>query len=275
MTQSPAVHIRLEVREGGARIAFITLDDERRLNAMSASLMSQFVAMMDDLSRDEALRAVVITGAGDRAFVGGADIDEMAGLATPQAARAFIGAVHDCCEAVRACPAPVIARINGFALGAGLELAAACDLRVACDTAVFGMPEVRLGVPSVVEAALLPMLIGWGRTREMLLLGETWDAGRALTIGLVDAVVAFADLDAAVEARIGALLAAGPRAIRLQKALIRAWEGLPLKDAIAAGVDAFAAAFETDEPKTAIAAFRAARLAARRDRDPPSPARDQ
>ena len=155
---------------------------------------------------------------------------------------------------MRAAPVPVIARIGGYALGAGLELAASCDLRVAAEGAVFGMPEVRLGIPSVVEAALLPGLVGWGRAREMLLLGETFDADAALAMGLVDAVVPAADLDAAVEARLAALLAAGPRAIRLQKALIRAWEDLPLKDAVAAGVDAFAAAFETDEPARAMAA---------------------
>ncbi len=156
-------------------------------------------------------------------------------------------------------PVPVIARIGGWALGAGLELAAACDLRVAAEGAMFGMPEVRLGIPSVVEAALLPALVGWGRTREMLLLGETFDAATALRIGLVEAAVPAADLDGAIEARLAALLAGAPRAIRLQKALIRAWEDLPLEGAIAAGIEAFAAAYETGEPRAVMAAWRAAR----------------
>lgn len=160
---------------------------------------------------------------------------------------------------MRAAPVPVIARIGGHALGAGLELAASCDLRVAAEGAVFGMPEVKLGIPSVVEAALLPGLVGWGRARAMLLRGESFDAGAALAMGLVDAVVPAADLDAAVESRLAALLAAGPRAVRLQKALIRAWEDLPLKDAVTAGVEAFAAAFETDEPAAMMAAWRARR----------------
>lgn len=160
---------------------------------------------------------------------------------------------------VRAIPVPTIARINGLCLGAGLELAAACDLRVAADHAVFGMPEVKLGIPSVVEAALLPMLVGWGRTREMLLLGGTFDAASALAWGLVERLVPAAELDAAVAAWIAAVLAAQPHAVRLQKRLIRSWEDLPIRAAVAAGVDAFESAYETDEPVTAMRAFLAAR----------------
>jgi enoyl-CoA hydratase/carnithine racemase len=186
-------------------------------------------------------------------------VDQLAAITGPDDARAFITRVHACCAAVRDLAVPVIARIGGYALGAGMELAASCDLRVAAEGAVFGMPEVRLGIPSVVEAALLPALVGWGRAREMLLLGETFDAQAALRMGLVDAVVPAPELDAAVEARLAAVLAGGPRAIRLQKALIRAWEYLPLEDAIAAGIDTFAAAYETDEPRQAMAAWRAAR----------------
>jgi enoyl-CoA hydratase len=255
---SPAVHVR-QVRRAAGHVAFVTIDNARKLNTLNAALMAEFAAVFARLAGRDDLRAVVLTGAGERAFVGGADVDELAAIDGPAAARAFIGAVHACCAAVRDLPVPVIARIGGWALGAGLELAASCDLRVAAEGAMFGMPEVRLGIPSVVEAALLPALVGWGRAREMLLLGETFDAARALAIGLVEAVVPAADLDAAVEARLAAILAAGPRAMRLQKALIRAWEDLPIKAAIAAGIDAFAAAYETDEPRKAMAAWRAAR----------------
>ena len=134
-----------------------------------------------------------------------------------QAREAFITLVHRTCDCLRELPVPVIARVNGYALGAGLEVAAACDLRVASSNAVFGMPEVKVGIPSVVEAALLPGLIGWGRTRELLLFGENIDAATALAWGLVEQVVAPAELDAAVEARLDALLSAGPQAVRLQK----------------------------------------------------------
>ena len=98
---------------------------------------------------------MILTGAGERAFVGGADINELAHL-DRDSAREFITLVHRCCDGFRRLPVPVIARIDGYALGAGLELAAACDLRVASDRSMFGMPEVRVGIPSVVEAALLP-----------------------------------------------------------------------------------------------------------------------
>src|SRR6185437_14972322 len=122
---------------------------------------------------------------------------------------------------------PAIARIDGYALGAGLELAAACDLRVASERAVFGMPEVRIGIPSVVEAALLPKLIGHGRARRLLLTGETIGAVEALAWGLVDVVVQPEQLDRAVDELARPILAAGPQAIRLQKALILDWEELP------------------------------------------------
>ena len=150
---------------------------------------------------------------------------------------------------------PVIARIQGYAFGAGLEIAAACDLRIAADTALFGMPEVKLGIPSVVEAALLPSLVGWGRARQILLLGETFTAAEAERWGFAERVVPGAELDAAVEAWLEALLQAGPRAIRLQKRLIGAWEDLPLRAAVQAGVDAFEEAWRTDEPRRAMRAF--------------------
>ncbi len=168
---------------------------------------------------------MILSGAGERAFVGGADIAELAAL-DQDSARDFITLVHRCCDGFRRLGVPVIARIDGYALGAGLELAAACDLRVASERAMFGMPEVRVGIPSVVEAALLPQLIGHGRARRLLLTGETIGAAEALAWGLVDAVAPPAELDAAVERFAAAILAGGKQAIRLQKALIRDWEDL-------------------------------------------------
>jgi enoyl-CoA hydratase/carnithine racemase len=156
----------------------------------------------------------------------------------------------------------VIARIRGYAFGAGVELAAACDMRIASADAEFGMPEVRLGVPSVVEAALLPQLIGWGRTRQLLLTGDRIDAATALSWGLVENVVPADRLDAAVAQLVEAILACGPRAVRLQKALIADWEQLPLGQAIQRGIDRFAEAWETDEPRRLMQAF----VQRRRDR---------
>ena len=138
---------------------------------------------MAGLAADPELRAGrSLSGAGERAFVGGADINELAAL-DRDSARDFITLVHRCCDAFRRLPVPVIARIDGYALGAGLELAAACDLRVASERSHFGMPEVRIGIPSVVEAALLPRLIGAGRARRLLLTGETIDAADRARLG--------------------------------------------------------------------------------------------
>jgi enoyl-CoA hydratase len=257
------IHVRHESR-GDGRVAFVTIDNRTKLNVLSGQVMDGFVTTMVALAGDQTLRAVVLAGAGERAFVGGADIDEMVAIASPDAARSFISKVHACCRAVRDLPVPVIAVIRGWCLGAGLELAAACDFRFADQSARFGMPEVKLGIPSVVEAALLPGLIGWARTRDLLIFGEVIDAQRAYEIGLVDELVEAPSLPATLEARLDALLTSKPRAVRLQKALIRRWEDLPLSQAIAAGVDSFAEAFATSEPAEAMAEFQKARTARRR-----------
>jgi enoyl-CoA hydratase/carnithine racemase len=253
MTAASRIGLALEER-AERRIARVTVENPAKLNTLNRANMAEFAEHFRRLSADENLAAVVLTGAGDKAFIGGADIREMAAL-DPTSARAFITAVHRTCAVLRDCPVPVIARLNGYTLGAGLEVAASCDLRVASSNAVFGMPEVRVGIPSVVEAALLPGLIGWGRTRELLLFGETIDAQTALAWGLVEQVVAPADLDAAIEARLDALLANGPRAVRLQKALIRQWEDLTLSEAVSAGIDSFAQAYGTGEPAAMMAKF--------------------
>lgn len=244
-------------------VAWVTLDRPDKRNAMNSRLLDQLAVAVEGLAEDRSLRALVLTGAGDRAFIGGADIQEMAQIRTPAEARGFILRIHRCCEALRALPVPTIARINGFVFGGGLELAAACDVRLAVDTAVFGMPEVRLGIPSVVEAALLPQLIGWGRTRELLLFGETISAADALAWGLVERVAPQAGLDAGLDAWLAQLAVCAPTAVRLQKRLIRAWEDLPLRAAIAAGVDAFEGAFEGGEPQAVMRRFLADRAAAK------------
>lgn len=221
--------------------------------------MQHFLTTFERLSADNQLRAVVLTGAGEKAFVGGADIDEMSAL-DASTAEAFITWLHRCCEAVRDLPVPVIARIQGYALGGGLELAAACDLRIATESAIFGMPEVKLGIPSVIEAALLPPLVGWGRAREILLLGENFTAAEAHAWGLVEKAVPRDALDEGVEQWIASILRTGPGAVRLQKKLIREWEDLPLRDAIKAGIHSFVAAWDTDEPTRRMREFQAARL---------------
>jgi enoyl-CoA hydratase len=167
------------------------------------------------------------------------------------------------CKVVRDLPVPVIARVNGFCLGAGLELMAACDLHIASDNAVFGMPEVKIGLPSVVEAALLPQLIGWGRTKLLVYTGDNVDARTALDWGLVEKVVPAAELDAALGVWVNSIVESGPKAIRLQKELVREWEAMPVNEAIEAGIRSIQRAYQTDEPTRMVGAA-IARLKARR-----------
>ncbi|HEY1932953.1 MAG TPA: enoyl-CoA hydratase [Acetobacteraceae bacterium] len=257
MQEQEWVRVQRDVRG----VATVTIDNAARLNVLNPPIMTALIDAVETLARDATLRVVVLRGAGDRAFIGGADINAMATL-EPATARAFITLVHRSCDVFRKLPVPAIARIQGWTLGAGLEVAAACDFRIASTNARFGMPEVRVGVPSVVEAALLPGLIGWGRTRRLLLTGETIDAVTALSWGLVEEVVPPAELDAALERDVANILASGPRAIRQQKALIADWESLSLEAAIQRGIDCFADAWHDDEPRTMMAAF----LSRRRDR---------
>lgn len=245
--------LRLDRRSGGT-VAFLTIDNQAKLNTLDRALMTEFIAAVEGLAARDDLRALVLAGAGEKAFIGGASIPEMAALDRASAG-AFITLVHRTSDCLRRLPVPVIARIDGYALGAGLEVAVSCDLRVASSRAKFGMPEVKVGLPSVVEAALIPHLIGFGRARELLMLGEVIDADTALRWGLVERVVAADALDREVEAVVAALLANGAQAVRRQKALMQAWEKLPADAAIAAGVDAFEGAFETDEPSRLLSAF--------------------
>jgi enoyl-CoA hydratase/carnithine racemase len=247
------IDLRLDRREQGV-IAYLTVDNRAKLNTLGRALMLAFVERVENLSDHDGLRALVLTGAGEKAFIGGASIPDMAAL-DRASARDFIILVHHTCDCLRRLPVPVIARIHGYALGAGLEVAVSCDLRVATTRAKFGMPEVKVGLPSVVEAALIPRLIGFGRARELLMLGETIDADTALRWGLVERVAAPDAVDREVESIISSVLAAAPQAVRLQKALMQKWEQLPADAAIAAGIDAFVRAFETDEPKRMLSAF--------------------
>lgn len=247
------VDLRLDARERGT-IAYVAVDNRAKLNTLDSALMREFIGTVEGLAARDDLRALVLSGAGDKAFIGGANIPEMAAL-DQSSARDFITLVHRTCDCLRRLPVPVIAAIDGYALGAGLEVAASCDLRVATTRAKFGMPEVKVGLPSVVEAALIPRLIGFGRARELMMLGETIDADAALRWGLVERVVPPEALDAEVEKVVAALLGAGPQAVRRQKALMQAWEGLPADAAIAAGIDAFVRAYETGEPKRMLSSF--------------------
>ena len=248
------VDIAWDRRPAGV-VAHVVFDNARRLNVLNPPALLDLTEAFQSLSREDDLRVVVLSGAGGKAFIGGADINHMAGMKHAEDGRAFITMVHKLCQAIRDCPVPVICRMEGFTLGAGLEVAAACDMRIAADNAHFGMPEVKIGVPSVVEAALLPRLIGWGRTSWMLLTAENIDAAKADRWGLVEEVVPAADIAAAVERCVASIVEATPLSVRAQKRLMRRWERLPLDEAVQAGIDAFAQSVSDGEHLGRMAAF--------------------
>jgi len=235
-------------------IATITIRQAKSLNILGTPVIADLTHAVQALAERKEVRVLVVRGTGDKGFIGGADINEMAALQR-DTAEAFISGLRDLCDALRHFPVPVIARMPGWCLGGGLELALACDLRIAADDAKLGMPEVKVGIPSVIHAALMPRLIGNARTAWYLLTGEIADAAESLAAGLVSRVVPLAELDAEV-ARVADLLAGfGPQVVRQQKRLLREWEEAPLDDAIENSVAEFGRAFETGEPQQHMASF--------------------
>lgn len=229
--------------EGG--IARIFLNRPQKVNALDSALLDALVEALRQV--DETIRVVVLGGRG-KAFCAGADVNELRSL-TPDGARAFITRVHRACDAVRKLPMPVVARLHGAVVGAGLELAASCDLRVAARGTRFAMPEVRLGIPSVVEAALLPRLMGSGRAAWLVLTGEAIDAEQAREWGLVESVAE--DVDRAVSQVVDSLLAGDAAALRTQKELLQMWQEQPLGVSVPASIERFAQAYTIPRAKAA------------------------
>jgi enoyl-CoA hydratase len=241
------------VRETEAgSVATLTIDREAKLNALNAGLVETIREAIEREGR--AHRVIVLAGAGERSFIGGADIAHMAKLDSA-GARSFIEGLHGLCAAIRRAPVPVVARIQGYCFGAGVEIAACCDLRVASHKAQFAMPEVHVGIPSVIEAALLPGLIGAGRARDLVMTGRRIGAEEAWQMGLVERLAAPADLDRVLDETVDMLLQGGPEALRVQKAICNDWDTIPADASIARSIDAFAAMFEGDEPSRMMGAF--------------------
>jgi len=216
-------------------VANVYLDRPAKANALDSASLLKLKQEFEKLQDDPELRVVVLAGRGAN-FCGGADVNELRSL-DPSTAGAFVEKIHQVCRAIRALPVPVVAKLHGAVIGAGLEIAAACDLRVAAADARFAMPEVRLGIPSVVEAALLPRLVGSGRAAWLVLTGEAIDARRALEWGLVEELAP--DPDLAVEKLVQSLMAGGREALRTQKRLLQLWDEAPLATSVAASIAAF------------------------------------
>jgi len=236
------------------QVVTITLDRPKYLNTLTHELILNLTDTIKKWSTRKDVRLLILTGSGSKSFIGGVDVRAMKDL-DPDGAEKFITDLHRCCLAIRKAEPLVMASINGFALGGGLEIAASCDLRIASDSARFGMPEVKVGIPSVIEAALLPRLIGVAKAAELVYLGEIIDAAEAERIGLVHKTVPSGTLREATQNWANQLLRNGPTALVLQKKLIAQWMELNLSDSVAAGIRAFRECFKTEEPREGMEAF--------------------
>jgi len=235
-------------------VAQLTICNAGSMIILNSAVIASLRAAIEELGRQKGVRALVLRGDSEKAFVGGADIKEMATL-DQQGGERFITSLRDLCESVRNFPHPVIARIPGWCLGGGLEFAICCDFRVASEAAKFAMPEVKVGIPSVIHAALMPRVMGTPRARWMVMTGATIDATTALQWGLVDVVTTADRLDAEIEKVLHEILECGAEAIAAQKVLIRKWEELPLKEAIDASIPIFGRSFLTGEPQQHMQKF--------------------
>jgi enoyl-CoA hydratase len=200
--------------ERDGAVAVVTLNRPKVLNALNNQTLAELAACMADLKADPGVRAIILTGAGEKSFVAGADINELAAL-SPVEGQAHARRGQLIFDAIEQLGKPVIAAINGFALGGGCELAMACTMRLAADTARFGQPEVNLGLlPGYAGSQRLPRLVGKGIAMEILLTGDMVGAQRAYEIGLVNRVVPAADLMAEARKLAQALAAKAPIAVR-------------------------------------------------------------
>lgn len=242
----------LSERQGS--VLLLTLNRPEKRNALSAALRAQLRDALAADRDDPATRVVVLRGAGEKAFAAGADVEEMAARSVWEQ-RAFISPPH-IYGAVATHPKPVIAALNGHALGAGLELAMACDVRVCSSAAKLGQPEINLGIlPGGGGTQRLPRLVGGGRAARMVMTGEPIDAATALAWGLVDEVVApEAVVPKALEIA-NQMASKSPVALRLAKQALRAAEELPLSEALEREIDLFTLAFQSAEAKAGIQAF--------------------
>jgi enoyl-CoA hydratase len=229
-------------------VAVVTIDRQEALNALDVETLTALRDALGELAEDESAHAVVLTGAGDRAFVAGADIKYMAGLSRDEA-RKWGGLGHEATLLLEVMPKPTIAAINGFALGGGCELALGCDLRYAASNARLGQPEIDLGiVPGWGGTQRLARVCGLGAAKELILTGRPVDAKEALRIGLVNAI-ADPVLDYASEVA-GRLAAKSPVALRVAKRLLNLAPGALDQEA-----EEFGDLFASEDAKEGLAAF--------------------
>jgi len=235
-------------------VALVTLDRPEALNALNREMLEDLQRIFTDLDADPGLRAVVLTGSG-KAFVAGADIKEMADFTLDQA-RAFAQAGQRVMDLIAGFPQPVIAAVNGFALGGGCELALACDFRLASEKAKAGQPEVNLGViPGFGGTQRLARLVGPAAAKRLLFTGEIIDAAEALRIGLFNEVVAPEALVGRALEVANLIASKGPGAVTLCKQVVDHGLDMPLAEGLCLETDRFARCFATADQKEGMAAF--------------------
>jgi enoyl-CoA hydratase len=236
------------------RVATITINRPDKRNALNGVVRRDIIEALDELRGEDEVRVVVFTGAGDKAFIAGADIGEFAER-TPLEQRAVMNE-RRVFDEIAAYPKPTIAMINGFALGGGCELAMACDIRIAGRSARFGQPEIRLGIiPGGGGTQRLPRLVGTGRALKMILSGELIDAEEAWRIGLVDTLVEDAELLQHTTAFARSMASYSPVTLRLAKAAVAAAMEAPLSAGLAMERELFITAFASEDRREGVTAF--------------------
>lgn len=245
-------YLRVETAD---RVALLTVNRPDKLNALNANIVASLHDALRDLAADDEVRAVVLTGAGQKAFVAGADIAELATM-TPLSGMVVSRAGQDAFRFLETMRKPVIAAINGFALGGGLELALACHIRLASENARLGLPEVKLGIiPGYGGTVRLPRLVGRGRALELILTGEMIDATEAYRIGLVNRVVPQADLLASARALAATITANGPVAMAMAMEAVDQGFNVGTEDALRLEATLFGVLAGTSDMKEGMTAF--------------------
>jgi enoyl-CoA hydratase len=240
---------------GKDRISFVTINRPDKLNALNKECKEELKDLFTGLRSDQEIDAVILTGSGEKAFVAGTDIAELTSL-TAASGREFAEGGQLVFDLIQHLGKPVVAAINGYALGGGCELALACHIRIAAENAKFGQPEVNLGViPGYGGTQRLPRLIGTGKAAEMILTGNTIDAAEALRIGLVNKVVPSSELLSSAEAMVRTIVSRGQLAVRMSLKAINATLELPLSEGLKVEAWLFGESCSTDDAKEGINAF--------------------
>ena len=235
-------------------IGIITISREKALNALNSQVLDEIEKTFDSVDINN-IRCLILTGAGDKSFVAGADISQMS-TASKADGEAFGKKGNDIFRKIETFPIPVIAAINGFALGGGCEIAMSCDIRICSDNAVFGQPEVGLGItPGFGGTQRLPRIVGIGMAKQMIFTGKNIKADEALRIGLVNAVYPQAELMGAAEKLANSIAAAAPIAVRNSKKAINEGLQVDMDKAIVIEEKLFGACFETEDQKEGMKAF--------------------